>query len=250
MTINKAAQFNKEITPSEYFNLVKDKKNQIDDAELVRIYDNCLVLLNKYEKTGQIDGMKKLIFHLETIEKEREIIRLGVDTFVYRDDIEEFIDTVTNDVVKLIELERYQREIPDEVVSKLEKVRDKFDQFYVVFTDYTGKIERKIEKKRREKDPILFGTFQDKQSDTVIDRFYFIGDWIDEHCDLTLDKMVNEMRQQLNKEIKRAIDTPKDIKKLKKQLSRVELQQDRFVLSAQKPKSSVVDKMKRMIGKG
>lgn len=111
---------------------------------LQEIYDNCLILLNKYIKTGQLKAVEKLIFHLETIEREREIVKLGIDTFVYRDDIEEFIDSVENDAVKIIEIEHYEREIPDEIVEKFEAVKDKFDQCYVLFTDYTGKIERKV----------------------------------------------------------------------------------------------------------
>ena len=33
--------------------------------------------------------MRKLMFHLECIEKEREIVKMGINTFIYRDDIEE-----------------------------------------------------------------------------------------------------------------------------------------------------------------
>lgn len=180
-----------ELTPSEYFNIVKDKKQHITDEDLVKVYDNCLTLLNKYKITGQTKGMKKLIFHLECIEKEREIVKMGINTFIYKDDIEKYIDNIAKDVVKIIELENYEREIPDEIIETISQVKDKFSQLYVVFTDYTGKIEQEVVKERREKDPILFGTFQDKNTRTIIDRFYFLGDWIDEYCDLTLDKMVN-----------------------------------------------------------
>lgn len=161
------------LTPKEYFDLLKDKKNTITDKDLLGIYDNCLTLIEKYKITGQTKGIRKLIFHLETIEKELEIVRIGVDTFVYKDDIEEYIDNITNDTVKIIELENYEREIPDEIVDVISKVKDKFDQLYVLFTDYTGKIERQVQAERREKDPILFGTFQDKTSKTIVDRFYF-----------------------------------------------------------------------------
>ena len=55
-------------------------------------------------------------------------------------------------------------------------VKDKFDQLYVLFTDYTSQIERQVEKERRQKGPILFGVFQNERTETVIDRFYFLGD--------------------------------------------------------------------------
>lgn len=65
-----------EMSPSQYFEILKDRKRTITDEELIRFYDNAISLLNKYQTTGQIEGMRKLIFLLETVEKEREIVRL------------------------------------------------------------------------------------------------------------------------------------------------------------------------------
>ena len=206
-------------TPDQYFQFIKDKKQHITDDELSAIYDNCLELLNKYRITGQTKGMRKLLFHLECIEKERELISLGVDTFIYRDDIEEYIDHVAKDVVKIIELENYEREIPDEIVHVVEAVKGKFDRLYVLFTDYTGKVERQVEKERRSADPILFGTFQNESNRAVVDRFYFLGDWEDEYCDLTLDKMVAEFKDKKERNVTHTIKTPTDIQELKSQLS-------------------------------
>ncbi|MDU7184950.1 MAG: hypothetical protein E6294_02830, partial [Klebsiella sp.] len=73
--------------------------------------------------------------------------------------------------------------------------KDKFDEFFIVFTDYTGEKEREVKKERIEKDPILFGAFLNEETKVVADRFYFLGDWIDEYCDLTLDKMICSMKE-------------------------------------------------------
>lgn len=218
----------RELSPSEYFEIVKSRKQTVTDEDLLRIYDNCLELLNKYKITGQIAGMRKLLFHLESVETEREIVKMGITTFIYRDDIEEYIDNIAKDTVKIIELENYEREIPDEIVAIIEQVKDKFDQLYILFTDYTGKVERQIEKERRQKDPILFGTFQNERTKTVIDRFYFLGDWEDEYCDLTLDKMVNEVEVSKKRNIVRTINTPEDIEELKKQLDQLVPSNDVF----------------------
>lgn len=225
-----------ELTPQQYFEEIKDRKHHITDAELVKVYDNCLDLLNKYKITGQQKGMRKLMFHLECIEKEREIVKMGINTFIYRDDIEEYIDSVAKDTVKIIELENYEREIPDEIVEVVAAVKDKFDQLYVVFTDYTGKVERQVEKERREKDPILFGTFQNPSNRTVIDRFYYLGDWEDEYCDLTLDKMVNETEKAGKRNIVKTISTPKDIEELREQLSSLSEINGNFIVSTPEAK--------------
>lgn len=229
------------LSPQEYFDIVKERKHHITDKELQDIYDNCLELLNKYKITGQKIGMEKLIFHLDCIEKERDIVAMGIDTFVYRDDIEFYIDKVASDVVKIIDLESYEREIPDEIVDIIAKVKDKFDQLYIVFTDYTGKIERQVEAERRRKDPILFGTFQNSKTRSVIDRFYYLGDWIDEYCDLTLDKMVNETKDIKGRSIIRNIKTPEDIKELKKQLNSLTPNNGSFIIE---PKTSFFENIK------
>lgn len=236
----------KELSPSEYFEIVKDRKHNVTDEDLLRLYDNCLELLNKYKITGQKKGMRKLLFHLDCIEKEREIVKLGINTFVYRDDIEEYIDNIAKDTVKIIELENYEREIPDEIVKTISLVKDKFDKLYVVFTDYTGKIEKQIEKERREKDPILFGTFQDLNNRTVIDRFYYLGDWEDEYCDLTLDKFVNETEKAGKRDIVKTIKTPVDIEELKEQLNSLTEKDTRFIVTA-RPKKSLFSNIKSAI---
>lgn len=236
-----------ELTPQQYFNKIKERKHNITDDELVKVYDNCFELINKYKITGQKKGMKKLMFHLECIEKEREIVKMGINTFIYRDDIEEYIDSVAKDTVKIIELENYEREIPDDIVSIIEKVKDKFDQLYVVFTDYTGKVERQIEKERREKDPILFGTFQNQSNRTVIDRFYYIGDWEDEYCYLTLDKMVNETEKVGMRNITKTISTPKDIVELKEQLDSLENKNNTYIVNNEVKKKNVFTNIKSFL---
>nr|DAG61077.1 MAG TPA: hypothetical protein [Caudoviricetes sp.] len=237
----------KELTPQQYFNKIKERKHNITDDVLVKVYDNCLELLNKYKITGQKKGMKKLMFHLECIEKEREIVKMGINTFIYQDDIEEYIDSVAKDTVKIIELENYEREIPDDIVNIIEKVKDKFDQLYVVFTDYTGKVERQIEKERREKDPILFGTFQNQSNRTMIDRFYYIGDWEDEYCDLTLDKMVNETEKVGMRNITKTISTPKDIIELKEQLDSLENKNNTYIVTNETKKKNVFTNIKSFL---
>lgn len=204
---------NKEISPTQYFETIKDKKNKNTHEDLDKFYDASLVLLEKYRKTNQIEMMKKLLFIIDCIPKEYELIKHGIDIFIYKDDIEEYINKVQNKVVKIIELERYPREIPDELVSVIEETRDIFNNFYVLFTDYNGKVERQIEKERREKDPILFGIFS--KDNTMNDRFYYLGDWIDEYCDLTLEKLLKEQGTKISRNISIPHDKDELIEKCK-----------------------------------
>ena len=182
------------ITPSQYFERLKGAKNEITSDDLKESINAFVILANKYEKTGQSLATDKLIYLSEVMKKEEQLISMGINTFIYKDVIEDYITKVADKTVKIVELSRYMRELPDEIVETVAKVKGIFDELYVVFTDYTGKEERKVEKERRDKDPILFGVF--KNQTNVADRFYFLGDWVDEYCDLTLDKMVEQYQEK------------------------------------------------------
>lgn len=184
----------KEITPSQYFDFLKGAKKTITLDSIKKSFDVFIKLGEKYQRLGQVESLKKLCFLADTLQKEEKLIELGVTTYVYKDVIEDYINNVADKTVKIVELSRYMREIPDELIETIEKTKELFDELYVVFTDYTGKEERKVEKERRDKDPILFGVFKNRTN--VADRFYFIGDWVDEYCDLTLDKMVEQYKEK------------------------------------------------------
>lgn len=238
--------FLKELTPQEYFDYVKGKKNKITSEDLARIYDNTLSLLNKYSMTGQVKAMKKLVFLLECIEKEKAVIQMGVDTFVYRSDIEEYMDNIAKDVVVIQELRNYQRDIPNEIAEIVAKTKTVFDEFYVVFTDYTGKTRKTVAAEQRKKDPILFGTFQNRESRAVVDRFYFLGDWEDEFCDLTLERMVEEVKAT-GKDIAHKIITPEDIATLKHELARLDESESGFTMNTSAPKRSWFSRIKTLL---
>ena len=45
------------------------------------------------------------------------------------------------------------------------------------------------------KDPILFGVIKESN------KLFYVGDWIDEHCDLTLEKFLEVMEMETAKEM-------------------------------------------------
>lgn len=214
-----------ELSATEYFNYLKEKRQNITDEELQKLYDGYLSLVEKYKVTGQKRIIEKLRFLVDNIEKERQVVALGITSFVYRDDVEDYIDNIAKDAVKIIELENYPRDIPDNIVDIIAKTKDIFNKMYVVFTDYTGAVEKQVAKERREKDPILFGTFQqlrdskNARNGTILnDRFYFLGDWEDEYCDLTMDKFL----QEVGKEKLQKIVIPTNTDEIREELERLD----------------------------
>lgn len=232
-----------EISPTDYFNHLKlkaqDLENEIDEHEMEVLQG----LISKYLLTNQIAGAKKLEYLMDIKIQENLLVEKGFTQYVWIDDIKEFITKVDNSVVKIIELENYPREIPDDVVQKFLQVENIFDEFYVVFTDYTGEAERQVEQSKRDKDPILFGTF--KKNGFTHEKMYFIGDWEDEYCDITLEKMVAELCKEESREIVYEVLPLVDIEE---ELSQWEYVRGQFIRIEEKKPKSLWSKLKSFFG--
>lgn len=215
----------KDMSPTLYFNYVKDMKKNIEDENLQKVADNCLTLLKKTKITGQTSAAKKIVDQYSLIMRELKAASFGFDTIVYKSDIEKFIDNISNKPVKIIELSKYPREVDDCVIDKLilAKENELFDEYYVIFTDYSMETTKQIAKERRDKDPILFGAFKTQDKNNIPeDRFFYIGDWVDEYCDLTLKEMLTQYEQSESQGAKYIIDVPKDVEALKEYMGMLE----------------------------
>ena len=125
----------KVLSEREYFNYLKKNLQITDDQDLINFYNGCLNQVDKYKITGQKRIVEKLRFLVDCVSKEREIVKLGINSFVYRDVIEDYIDNVAKNTVKIIELENYPRDIPDDIVNVIAKTKDIFDKMYAKLFD-------------------------------------------------------------------------------------------------------------------
>lgn len=229
-----------ELTPMEYFHQLKDSKQVVDSSELKASYVAAEEMYTAFWESGQVKAANKLTAFMETIVLENRLVELGVDTFVYRQDIERFISNVEKKVVKIIELENYERPIPEEVQEVIKLANGIFTDRLIVFTDYTGKVEKRVEKERRDKDPILFGVFRDKDNYPLSDRFYFLGDWEDEYCDLRLESVVEEMRNKTGETITHTIsEIPTTKGELQKRLDNLRTKEEDAEYEDPEPESSL-----------
>lgn len=211
------------VTPSAYFDHVKSLKETLNREEYNIIIDQALKMIEKCKITKQTAMAKELTHQVELALRELNAANEGFEIFVNRKAIEKYITDVEGKAVKIIELSEYTREIPEEVMDRVAKAADIFDQMYIIFTDYTKKESKRVAKERRDKDPILFGAFLDKESDNknkiyVEDRLFFIADWIDDNCDLTLEEIVRQTEGKDNAILTYKVHTPQDADEVKKYL--------------------------------
>ena len=87
-------------------------------------------------------------------------------------------------------LKNFARPIPNDVIDKIAKMNELevFDNYVVLYYDPDGTVYKETayeEAKRR--DPIIFGVIAGSK------KLYYVADWIDEYCDLTLDAFVDAL---------------------------------------------------------
>jgi len=166
----------KSIEPKEYFTVLKGRINKSSKDKLRKQLDVLGEQIIMAKKIGQENFLNKLSFCYKTILKEQELLARGVEDFVYKDDIKSFIDKVEpKNSIKIIELSRYQRAIPIDNLKIIEETKkwNLFDDYCVVFTDFTDNNYQTEEERKlveRNRDPIVFGYFKEKQSGAHLDR--------------------------------------------------------------------------------
>lgn len=177
-------------TPQEYFQMLRESVETADKESLKQLYENASAMAKKYIVTGQVKGAEKLYKFATMTAKELKVIEFGIDKYLTRETVAKFIADVSDKAVVLIEMKNYEREIPDDVVDKIMELQQNnvFDEYYILFTDYTGEVRSKVAKEKRDKDPILLGALT--VDSHLNNRLYHIASWEDDKCDLTLDKMV------------------------------------------------------------
>lgn len=188
----------KRVGPKLYFSYVKSKLTKTQTKKLKARLQKLQALVKNADLVGQKALYETLSKMLVVAVRESEAAACGYDVFINYKDVTKFMGMVTEDdtshknPVFFKKLEEFPRALPAKIQKTVKAVQSKglFDELWVLYLDYSGEEIKSTKEKIREKDPILFGKFSyDDQ------RLYFVADWVDEYCDLTLSKFVDEMKQ-------------------------------------------------------
>lgn len=188
----------KRISPKLYFSYVKSKLNKTQTKKLKSRLQKLQSLVRNADENGQKALYEEFSRMLIVAVRESEAAACGYDVYVDLSDINKFIYKVTENAqsnrnpIRFKKLEEFPRPVPAKVGKIIKSVQTKglFDELHVLYLDYTGEEIKSTKEKIREKDPVLFGKFAHDNN-----RYFFITDWIDEHCDLTLSKFVDKLKE-------------------------------------------------------
>jgi len=173
-----------------FFGLMKKKMGILKDYSYKKRIAKLEEAVKEAEKLGQIAFSEELFKKLLVLCREAEMWAMGKKIFLDRETYNKFKNS-TERPIALTPLKNYARLIPKKVLDEKEKC-DKvrlFDGYAVMHYDSpeTVKETEKETVERRSKDPILFGVVE------FSNRLYFIADWEDEYCDLTLDDIIDKL---------------------------------------------------------
>jgi len=216
----------KEISAKLYFKFVNSKLTKLQVKNLSKRISKLKELADDAELIGQQALYEDLTRRMALAIREQEVCLLGYDRFCLRKDIDKFRYIVREKTIDFKPLENFPRSIPKRIQNKIKHVQSKglFDQYWVLFNNLAKEEKKTTAQKIREKDPILFGKFKYD----LEDRFFYVTDWVDEHCDLTLDKFITELD-------KAKVGEEYGVKKLPNKISDKELEQiKKDVLDRQK----------------
>jgi len=181
------------ITPKAIYEFVRSKLTTVQANELTERLFKLTTLVKTCDRLGQTAVYEDLALQLAAVMKEQAAAVAGYNIKIPVDTVKYFVDFVDERTIKYTGLDKFPRVIPVQPAAKIQDAKNLgiFDTFHILFVDYTGQAEIKTnQQKIRERDPIVFGAF-----DFLPGMLFYITDWIDEYCDLTLEQMVNALKK-------------------------------------------------------
>ena len=172
----------------KFFYLVKTTSKESANTYRDRV-SNYLKALHNAMVTGQTALQEELLRNLVANKYESLLYAEGLYYVIDEPAMVNFVKKSEKGIA-LNYIKNFTRPVPQEVVDKIEKVNDLeiFDNYVVLHYDPDKKSYKETEQeKAKRRDPIVFGVIAGSR------KLYYITDWIDDFCDLTLDKFVDTL---------------------------------------------------------
>lgn len=195
----------KKDTPiKELFDTVKEGTSEVTEDGLVTERQEIFDLAKEAAQVDQLQLMLNLKLKSEFINRiTDDVIPAGFSTYVNWEQVDDALIALEDKDIRnvlAVKLSNYPRPIPKGSSKKIKNAKKVFDDIVILYTDYTGKDRKHVEEGRKEKDPIAFGILKSEFKNPITNRkqtvqhtqAFFITDWVDDDCDLTLDKLISE----------------------------------------------------------
>lgn len=171
-----------------FFSRIKATSKESFNGYVDRI-EKYLTAIHNAKMVGQEALVESLIREMIANRYEAFLAAEGYYHVVTEQQVVDFVNK-TERGISIDYVKNFIRPIPKEVVDKIAEA-DKlevFDNYVIMHYDPKGKNRQDTAKEEAKKrDPIVFGVIAGST------KLYYITDWIDEYCDLTLEKFVDTL---------------------------------------------------------
>jgi len=197
----------KAMTIIEFFTSLATNLNELKTLTDIAIHYETAI--NNAQKAGQVSLVEQLKGRLTAAKSEAQLVAYGLNLYLTEQQVVDFYRKTDRDnKLKLTWMKNFIKPIPTKILDVKEKLdlTFVFDNYVILHYDPNNDATNltKEEKEKRDKDPILFGVMENSR------RLYYVGDWIDDYCNLTLDvvlETLNEKAHEINNEnVKTFID--------------------------------------------
>lgn len=155
-----------------------------------------LKALKDAKSMGQTALVQRLLGRIILVKYESILKTYGFNKRISEGQLVDFIKK-TEKGVSLCYVGNFGRPIPNDVIEKkvLADQLHVFDNYCILHYDpekksYKMTAEEREKERIKKNDPILFGVLRGSRD------LYYIADWVDEKCDLTLDKFIKTLDEK------------------------------------------------------
>ena len=193
----------------DLFDILHVKKGL--EVDLLKRLEGYYKMLDNAEANGQTALFDELAQKIFINIYESVLAVHGYNKYIHFSEIEDLQNKCTR-VLDIDYISDFGRIIPDDICEK-KKACDEmcvFDNYCILYYDPKDTVPAKTKKTKKQnpaspaankearakRDPILFGLINHS------DKLYYIGSWVDELCDLTIETIADKLGKSSVKEIK------------------------------------------------
>lgn len=177
-----------EFDAAQFFTNIKATTKESEQKYINRI-EKYLVAIKNARTVGQTALVEKLFREMIANKYESFLFAEGYYYVVTEQQVVDFAKK-TEKGIAIDYIKNFVRPIPSDVIDKIGKAEslNVFDNFVIMHYDPEGKSTHDTAREEyKKRDPIVFGVIAGST------KLYYITDWIDEYCDLTLEKFVDQL---------------------------------------------------------
>ena len=179
------------VEPKLLFSYITKTLKEEQKEELEKQFENFAFLLARAKAQNGIALKETAERRIVEIEREMKASSVGYKQYFLLEHINTLKKLIPNNVLHFCQLQEFPRAIPNEPLAKLKEAEKHkiFSEIWILYLDYTKEEIKSTATKIREKDPIMFGKILSNSK-----KLFIITDWVDEYCDLTIEKAVKLLK--------------------------------------------------------